>query len=530
MFYVLGEQLVGITPISLSASSNTVLPFYRWKVIVNDTKKFYIGSENCSILEGEFSDAASGGLQTGSLKYFTFDIPFWHRDKVDIYYNGKIKYTGFVDGIPDVENDKVDISPYSKAFDYTLYNHDYSTNAISYQSIIQDILTTKSTQLNINYNASFIDTGSSKTINPKYDYLFCKKIFSNLNDQMDNRDAGVNYNNTYYIKAYSTNIDHYIYYDDNPKFEKLTYKIDDKKIKETKLQVYQKSTTGTNTIRRGSVGYSTSSTSYQPLSIENRIGIKEAKYTVPQGLTSSDALNFAYQRLISNSDVPQNIKVSKINMRRFEPENFKKVRIYKPESLIWHTIIDCETTSGWDNVFSSSIAKVGDYSNYFSGCCEYDFDETAVYKRLKKIGFYIKSNNAGNILSVDFLKNQSSSLEWSYGSWGLGGWSATPINLQSNRIYIETPNQWQWVDFNTDFNALNTIMLCSTISTAVFWIDEVKVLSYYRQYFDGNIIKIDYEIGSDLCDIEIGNFDQFLNDDFFRMEEKIKEMEETQQE
>jgi len=526
MFYVLGEQLVGITPLSVSNSSNLPLPYYRWKVVVNNTKKFYIGSENCSILEGEFSEASIGGLQTGSLKYYTFDMPFWHRDKVDIYYNGKIKYTGFVDGVPDVQNDKVEISPYSKNLDATLYYHDYSSTLVSYQSIIQDILTTKSTQLNINYNASFIDTGTTTLINPKYEYLNCKKVFEDLNDQIDNRDSGIDYNNTWYVKAYSTTIDYYIYYDDNPVYEKLTYKIDDKKIKETRSQVFQK-TTSNNSVRRGSVGYSTSSTSYQPLSIENRVGIKESKITAPQGLATSDCLNYAYQKLISKTDIPENIKVNNIDMRRFEPEPFKMVHIYKAESLIWHTIIDCETTSYWTNVIPSTIAKVGTYSLYFNNACQYDFSETAVWKRPKKLGFYVKSNNQGNILNVSFLRDDSSSLEWSYDSWSIGAWSAKPVLLQTNKVYIETPNQWQWIDFNTDFNSLNTISFWSSITTAVFYLDDFKVLSYYREYYDGNIIKIGYEIGSDYCDLEIGNFNQFLNDDFFRIEKKVQELEET---
>ena len=526
MFYVLGEQLVGITPLSFSNSSNLPLPYYRWKVVVNNTKKFYIGSENCSILEGDFTDASIGGLQTGSLKYHTFDIPFWHRDKIDIYYNGKIKYTGFVDGVPDVQNDKVEISPYSKNLDATLYYHDYSSTSISYQSIIQDILTTKSTQLNINYNASFIDTGTTVLINPKYEYLTCKKILEDLNDQIDNRDSGIDYNNTWYIKAYSTNIDYYIYCDDKPFYEKLTYKIDDKKVKETRSQVFQK-TTSNNSVRRGSVGYSTSSTSYQPLTIENRVGIKESKITAPQGLATSDCLDFAYKKLIAKTDVPENIKVDNVDMRRFEPETFKKVRIYKAEALIWHTIIDCETTSYWNNTFCSTNAKIGTYSLYFSGACQYNFPETAAYKRLKKIGFYIKSNIAGNILNVSFLQTASSSLEWGVGKWSASGWSNNPTLLQNNKIYIEVANQWQWVDYNVEFNSLHTISLYSIISSAVISLDEFKVLSYHRQYYDGNIIKIGYEIGSDFCDLEIGNFNQFLNDDFFRLEKKVQEMEET---
>lgn len=533
MYYRIGASVVSESPVSAARSTALITPYYKWKVVINGGKTYWIGADDSPIIGGSFEIASKGGLGKASLNFSNMDVPVWHQENVEIYYNGKIKYFGFIDAIPDPEGGKVTISPYSVRFPKTLYNFDYSSTFVSIEEIVEDIINEKSTQLNLIYNPGFLNTGSTETYNTLYDYVDIKKIFTDLVDQLDDREGGVDARGFYYIQQYSTTTNHYIYYDDDPYFTMLTAKTNDNKIKNTRSQVYQRSTSGSEQERLGQVGYTAGD--FAPLDIENITGIKENKIIAPQGLLSTSALNFAYKKLTAKAFVPQNIKVKKHDMSRKELNLFEKARIWKQEALIWHTIIDCESLTGFTGGSVSADSKIGSNSvTWANNALYWNSTEIQRFKGTKKIGFYIKGSQQGETIEFN-VENVilGSTGSWSLGTYSKGAWglstSSTGIPIVSQdqySIYIEKANSWQWVDFklNTDrFTQLSWF----TRSTYTYYLDEVQIKSINHQYYDGNIIKIKYKLGSDLIDYELGRFEENLNDELFAIEDNLTSIKEV---
>jgi len=533
LYYRIGASVVSESPVSAARSTALIVPYYKWKVVINGGKTYWIGADDSPIIGGSFEVASKGGLGKASLNFSNMDIPVWHQENVEIYYNGEIKYYGFIDNIPDPEGGKISISPYSVRFPKTLYNYDYSSTFVSIEEIIEDIIGEKSTQLNLIFNPGFLDTGTTEVYNAKYDYIDVKKIFTDLVEQLDDRESGIDARGFYYIQKYSTNINHYIYYDDEPSFTMLTAKTNDSKIKNTRSQVYQRSTSGADQIRLGQVGYTAGE--FAPLDIETITGIKENKIIAPQGLLSTTALNFAYKKLSANSFVPQNIKVKKHDLKRKNLNLFEKTRIWKQEALIWHTIIDCESLAGFTGGSLSGDSKIGSNSVTWSNNAIYwNSTEMKRFKGAKKIGFYLKGSQQGE--SIDFnVENVilGSTGSWSLGTWGIGSWglstssTGVPIVLQDQySIYIEKANSWQWVDLNLNTDRF-TQLSWVTRSTYTYYIDEIQIKSIHRQYYDGNIIKIKYQLGTDLIDYELGRFEENLNDELFAIEDNMTSIKEV---
>lgn len=531
MNHIVGINLIGLKPAPLFWAWKDMTPFYNWKIQVENSKSWFVGNPDCSIIDGNFSVYSAGGMGKASLKFSKLDFPLKSGDNIKIYYKGKLKYQGFIEGEPDIANTKIKLSPYSKKFEGSLYNYDYSSTSVTYQTIIQDVLQDKLSQTGVFYNASLLSINSTNTINPNYEYQSMKTVLNEISEQIDDRDDGVDENNFYYIKKYSTNIDITIYNDALPHYTNVTITTNDDKIKATRYQVYQKSTTTGEVLRLGQVGYDTSTGTYPQLAIENRVGIIEKKYTAPTGLNSTNALYFAYQKLISQTDVPTNIKIKNLNLNNFDDiALFKKIRIWKAETLHWNTIIDCDSTSNWSEPVSlSTDAKSGDYSITFSdSLVHYRYNEMKKWNKITKIGFWLKCTKMGSsFLTFSIGENYRqgySQEEYSGGFYSAGTFSTVTETFSSTAYYeytvsIRGINIWQWVETPIEYDKFRTINFANTDTSAIIQIDDISLYQYYRQYNDGNIISIDYDIGSDLATVEAGEYDRLLNDEFFKLQQ-----------
>jgi hypothetical protein len=51
------------------------------------------------------------------------------------------------------------------------------------------------------------------------------------------------------------------------------------------------------------------------------------------------------------------------------------------------------------------------------------------------------------------------------------------------------------------------------------------VLSYNKKYYDGNCIKIDYDISSDFVNFELGVMEENLNSDLFDVQKNVQDVQ-----
>jgi len=525
--YIIGEQPLGETPVSVSQLSTPPIPYYRWKVEVEGVKTWHIHGFDCSIKSGKASDTIKG-MGKAELNFAVLDVPIISQDRVNMYYNSEKVYSGYVDKIPDLSGGKVSISPDSKKFETAVYNADYTSTNATYQQIIQDVLSDKQSQTDILYNASLIDIDDTTAKSIDYNYKSVKTLLNDIVDQLDDRYAGADANQFYFIKTLSTSIKYYLYNSENPAFQDITVTEDDSKIKATRYQVYQKSTSGSETNRLGQVGYDSSTGDYPSLSIENRIGIKEKKYTAPEGLNSSNALNFAYTKLKAETVIPTNIKIKGLDLRRIPVKIGDRIRGYKPETLLWRTIIDCESTSNWlGNAELSTIAKKDTYSITFSGLggIHYGYPELKQWRKIQKIGFYIRSNKSVTCrVDIANYAQAYGYVNYSMGNYSFGNSTGTDeMNSTYFNVYVGNVNQWIWYDTPITCDDFRYISFSSTDQNATIWIDEIKLYQYHRQFYDGNVIQIDYELGSDFVNVQAGEFQEFVNDDFFNLQKELEQ-------
>lgn len=513
------------------------ISYYKWKVEFVNGNSYFIGANNCPIRDGDFSRGIYG-MGNASINFVFFDNVIESQERVRIYYKGVKKYEGFIDGEPDKSGGKITVNPNKNKMINALYNKDFTSTTVTHLEIIEDLLNSLSAQTGILYNETFIDLSSTEVISPNYDYAKANTVLKEIEEQQDNRYSGYDEDNFYYIRAYSTNTDYYIYFNDFPPYSKLESKIDDRKVKITRAQVYQKSTILNENIRLGQVGYDSTS-DFPPLNIEQYTGIKEDKITVPIGLNTTQALDYAYKQIIANTDRPLNLKVKNYNLNY--NSNFKegdKLKIYDSSKLQWRTIIDCETTSYWSGGELSTDSKLDTYSLLFGGSTSsiyYSYQNLQRWHKLYKIGFWLKSDIVGN--HVDFSVSNCIS-GYSKGHYSIGYYSIGE-NIKSIcqfdtaytfNISIELANTWKFYSFPIDLNDFRYIFFKTSDTSAIIKIDNISLFQYYQNSYDANVIEIDYTIGSDLIDFTLGRFEENLNDDFFKLKNQVDKLQESIQE
>jgi hypothetical protein len=555
--------------------SSGVLPFFPWKVEVVGYKTYNIDHLDCPIVGGGFS-VGTYGMGKASLRYSYFDIPIDPLERVRIYYKGEKFYEGFINGEPDIKDDKVDILPNWERMKQLLFNKTYTATDVDYKTVIQDVIEQVDDKTGILFNQTFLQFDSTFVFStpPSYDYANAKTVITDIEKQIDNVYAGADQDNFYYVKQFSTSINHFIYYNDEPPYINIKTKVDDNRIKATKNQVYQKSTILNDNIRIGQVGYDVSTGSYPALTtIEQRVGQKEKKFTAPEGLTDSEALNFAYNKLVSETDIPTNIKITGLDYSRYPLRIGEKIKVWTPELFGWRNIVEVETTTGWksrvekpfiggvddtsiiDPTQLSTDAKKGNFSFRFSGkdtsvtlisgavtpstvvyanFALYEFSGIQEWANYKRIGFYIKSDKLGNI--IDF------SIAETIGGYSLGGYSSANYSIGSTEgisinntnytwgVPVDVIGSWQFVSFPIEnIDNFKYLYFKSNDTDAKIKIDDIKLLGYYQKTYEANVRELTFDLTSNLVNVEAGEFDENLNDEFFELNKEVKALQETLQ-
>jgi 6-pyruvoyl-tetrahydropterin synthase len=508
-----------------AALSDISTAAYLWKVEFYGYKNYYIGHEDCPITDGGFS-LTTFGSGNADITLARCTLPLRSQDRINIYYKNTKMWSGFLSKEPDRRSGKLDLSPQIEKFNNAIYNG--ALNG-TWSTAISAVLADSNDVTGISYNSYKIGLTSTNTVSITYDYTNVKSLFDDMINTFDGKYYGVDAVNEMYLTSYSTTITKIIYTEDNPGLTDVKVTIDDTKIKATRAQVFQRSTATNSNVRRGQVGYASP---YPPfLEVEQRTGIKEVKVTVPQSLVSapssqSEALNYAYQQIKAGAVVNTNVSIKNLDYDKYPVTIGEYIRVYQPKALTWATILDCESITGWNNAtLSTSISKRGTGSIQIStAITSYEWGRYNSWSGVKKIGFFLYSNNYGNLLSFQLQNALPTGSTYSFGAYSM----STGISSSSYNVAYFQPNTWQWIEFPTTWQDFSVVSF-QALTTDAIYIDDISIYGYNKNYYDVNVKEIKFNFNNNLVDVTAGYFDQGLNDEFFALEKKVKALEETLQ-
>jgi hypothetical protein len=106
MIYSFSEQTLSETLQSTEFFIEKPISYFNWKVEFVNGNSYFIGSDNCPIIEGDFSRGIYG-MGNASLNFAFLDNVIESQERIRIYYKGVKKYEGFINGEPDKSGGKM---------------------------------------------------------------------------------------------------------------------------------------------------------------------------------------------------------------------------------------------------------------------------------------------------------------------------------------------------------------------------------------------------------------------------------------
>lgn len=100
--------------------------------------------------------------------------------------------------------------------------------------------------------------------------------------------------------------------------------------------------------------------------------------------------------------------------------------------------------------------------------------------------------------------------------------------ISTTPLEIKNANCWQYLELAStqDFRYIGFEALST--DSATIKIDDIRLLGYFNRSYTGNVIKLDYTIdknNDNLYNAEIGQYNPLVNDDLFRLEKRIRDLE-----
>lgn len=502
-----------------------------WKHRTGGIKRtWYYGQDNCPIVNFKFERNLSG-CGAGIINLAYIDFPIDAEDLVYIYRNNSIYYLGMVDTIPDIKGGELDLIPIWKKYENSLYNGTLTTQTIA--QIISTVVSALATNTGIAYNASLVSTGSSSTYTITYNYETGKKIFDDLTTRTSSRYWGVNESAQFYLKQYETSVSKNLFYSDPPAYTDIQITKDYSGIPATRYQVYYKNSGNTGTTRAGEVGYGGS---YPSITLEKFTRVKEAKITVPDNVSSTDALTWAYA-LLQTYSPKTNITVNNINLDRYEPYIGQLVQVQDREDYELTTKITCDSTTGWKGAtldtttFVEGTGSVKFTSAVSGAYMEYVNTSWIALYHAQKIGFMVYATNAGSYLTVKIYTGYELTQYGAgvgtagAGTAGIGDTTVTTqtYTITSQVIIIQSANVWTYQDFAYTGNIykIKFEFTSTPPSSTTVYVDRIQVYQLYRAVYTNNVVQIDYEISPEQENVtaHLLSYDTKANDQLFALQQ-----------
>lgn len=533
---VLGRQALGTKIGAGSITVTTPNVWVRWQIYwyhrSGGLKKLINVGQESSYINGFSFENNLFGCGTGKISLGYIDFPIDADDVVKIYFQGTIKYTGIVEITPDVKGGDVELIPLWQRTKERLVNVSYSSKTVFY--ILKDIFTTQVTDTGILWSDAYVVTDSSATYTVSYSYATIEKVINDMKGKLNGKYYGVDENGFFYVRSMDSSVTSQLFYSDNPAYSELEIETDTSGIKATRYQVYIKQTgTGTTgNMRVGKVGYGTTESNgktYAILPIENLFRIKEDKIIVPDGITSSDALDYAYA-LLQSYQYLKPISVKNVVMDLYQPSIGKLITVQDMDDSIINTLVTGDSATGWTNAtldttnyvegtgsVKFTCASVGDYM-------EYTWLHQIYINHPQKIGFMIRSSAASGIfLSVKIYSNYTST-PYSAGN-GVAGMGQAGVgdgtgdgqveNILTNTINIGSVALWYYFDFPLTTPVTRIRFECTSTpsqSTQIN-VDRVQCFQNYSTTYTQNIVQINYDITPDneQVNMKLSTYDRSAN-------------------
>jgi hypothetical protein len=485
---------------------------------------WYLGAKDCPIENIKFSQTKEGPSQCDiTLENIDFIIPF--QGNIIVRYNGIALYRGYIKQAPDATGGTIKAESYLKKFDTVRYNGTFTNKTIKEKWEI--ILSAKGEEAATYYNEGFMDTTFTSAIaSVKYEYQKLKEILKDDIALQSNRWAGINADGFLYFLQPSTVINHRLYEQD---YSKLETKNTTDKIKYTRLQVFRKKSGATSAEYVGEVGYSAP---YPPVGRLERItGILEDTLTTPEGLTNTEALEYAYG-LINIQTESQTVSIDMIDLRRHFVKIGDRVQALGTTEKQLLEIIDCDSITGWtDATLETSIVFSGDNAVKLSDGGKYTYQFPQRYDdRIEFLGIMLYSTVAG-VVYISYGTNDSVAGDDLCGV-GLYGWPEDDtgyIFTESHTINITVANAWNFykVPFTDGFK----IVGFDIPTGASIYVDAIHVFGYVRKKYIDNIVRIDYNFNKNnfhAVDITLGEYKERMNISYNQLQSKVSRLENTQ--
>jgi hypothetical protein len=517
-------------------------PRYPWKIEMYHSsgglmKRWYLGANNVPIRKIKFKESEKGVLN-GTIEFVRIDFPIYIQNEIRIYYKEKIKYRGYVENIPDEKGGQIKIAPYRKRLKEIRHNEEFT--AQTFPQILQSIIEDHDQDTGVFYNASAVNFNSTTEYTVSYKYEKISKIINDYYEEEDDVYEGVDANGFQYIRKRETSVSKTLWSGQGQKFGSIDVAKDYTKIRETRLHIYQKSTdeSGENkfiaTIPDGTGPY-------PYLDLETETGIRESKWTAPDGLNSTQAKDLAFAKLDAIR-VPTNVKIKDIDLSQEELRIGQKIRVFDHPEFRLKTIINCDTTDNWTGTLSldEDTKVIGDASITWNSddIIYYQFDEVQHYRKIDKLTMMIRTGTPGQFLQVGTGRptapSRAASTEyWSYAAWCSSAWSgleSTSADIDYHEVYLLSPNSWNLIEVETtlNFDSIYLAPIPGTTLSSTLFVDDIKIYGYLNNYYEGNVIKLDYSLdkkNQTLYNAEIGDFDPLANDMLFDMERRVSELE-----
>jgi len=542
-----------VTELSIPSTPESTKPLsenrYRIEILAKDEgfiRSYNLGADSGIPIKSLDFTLTRNGCGISKVNFATIDFPLQALNLIRVYRDGERIYSGFFKDIPHLSGGTASVSPFLSRLSDTKYNGSFVAQTIAY--ILETMITANVDKTQILWNASSVDTGSVATKTITYDYKTAKDIIEDFIKDLNNRYYGVDADNFFYIKQYETDITQYFFKDDESYFIDFDAKEQNSGIKYTRLQVYQKNAGAGTESRLGQVGYDAPGGSYPIVTrLEDKVGIIEDKITVPEGLVLADALDYAYYKITSQSTT-QNINIKGIDDSKYNLKIGQKARIYEFEEIQFNIIIGCDAlndlSGSWRGMVAldSTYKYRGDYSIKYDSSnpyCYYQFDGLRKWKSPYKIGFMFYCNKSNQLFEI-CLANSSSLGGYSSKSASTDGGYSRRTDLGGTELFDPSytyrfstqSNGWFFIDFDItkdDFDVIGIRKVYGVTAGTILYIDTIGLYQYTRNYYDGNIIQIDYQISKDKTNINavIGELERPMTENELRLESKVDRLEET---
>jgi hypothetical protein len=543
MIYYIGKHGIGET-IELTDLQSPVSSQYKWHVYIYSSdsgykKDWYLGQENCPINKIQF-EINEKGCANAVIGFSEVDFIINSNDEINVLYDGFLLYVGIIENVIDPKGGTLPCKPWRNRLEnHLLYDGSFSSKTDS--EILQTIIQSVQDDSKVYWNAGLVDTGSTTTYSPDYEYKKIGSIIQDRVDGLDDRKWGVFVSKALEIYQPSTSLTKWLLYSGMPDYTQISVKKNYSTIKVTRYQVFKK--TGTGAVSRaGQVGYDAAGGDYPILTeFENNVGIKEDKYTVDtENVSDTEAKDLAYAALQAQT-VGLTIDVKNLDIDVYRPAIGDLVRIEDKEEKVIKQIISCDTLTqsedeyyqagSWSDTGHGTIAldetnfKEGTGSVKFIGSALnhgiiYTFDDIQRFSGLEKICFMIRSDNA--LLDGELI--------WSVGeSAGGAPTSSGDLFHVEIPIIISSLDTWQYYEasLTDNFKYFGLRFTTAPSSATTVNIDQISIYADSKIVYEGNVKQINYVVDQNgySCHIKLSEYDLMANDVFFDMDKKLNKLE-----